>query len=338
MESKKYQLYAVGNAVVDIVVQASDDFLKTHKVSRGLMTLTDYEPQQRLISEFPLSRQFKQSGGSAANTAVAFAQLGGSCFYSCLVGDDELGNFYLRDLQEAGVHTVPEKLLNREGKTATCLVMVSHDGERSMHTHLGVTADFSPSVLQKELLLSSEWVYMEGYLMTGEHGLQTLQQIQSMALEHRFKTALSLSDPLVVRNERDKFRSLLEKGVDFLFCNEEEARMFSGSDQVEDICKCLEEGAKQYAITLGKRGAFLYDGHDYHHIPAKFVQVIDTNGAGDMFAAGFLYGIIQGYTFLEAGEIAIQASSKIVSKLGPRLDARHVKELKARGLDLMQDT
>lgn len=328
MSAKKYQLYAVGNALVDIVVQASDDFIKRHKIKRGVMTLTDYEQQTQLLSEFPIHRRLQQSGGSAANTAVAFAELGGSCLYACLVGDDELGDFYLKDLESAGVHTLAEQSLHAKGKTGTCLVIVSPDAERSMCTYLGVTQDASPALLNRNVLSNSEWIYMEGYLLTGTHGLDTLEEARAIASEEGVRTALSLSDPQVVNNLRDKFHKLLEPGIDLLFCNQDEARLFSESEDVEDICKCLERVAKQYVITLGKRGAFLYDGTSYHHIPSALTQVVDTNGAGDMFAAGFLYGLTQQYSFLKAGEIAIQAASKIVSKLGPRLDRTQISSLK----------
>ena len=328
MKKKKYQLYAVGNALVDVVVQASDDFIKRHKINRGVMTLTDYDQQKQLLSEFPLQRRLQQSGGSAANTAVAFAELGGSSFYACLVGDDELGDFYLKDLASAGVHTLSEHALHTKGKTGTCLVIVSPDAERSMCTYLGVTQDASPQLLNQEALSSSEWLYMEGYLLTGAHGLETLKEAHTIARAEGIHTALSLSDPHVVQSMGDKFHKLLEPGVDLLFSNREEARIFSGSEDMEETTKCLERVAKQYVITLGNRGAFLYDGTSYHHIPATLTQVIDTNGAGDMFAAGFLYGLTHGRSFLESGQIAVHASSKIVSKLGPRLDRTQISSLK----------
>ena len=191
------------------------------------MTLTDYEQQTQLLAEFPLQRRLQQSGGSAANTSVTFAGLGGSCFYACLVGDDELGDFYLKDLQSAGVHTSPQHSLHEHGRTGTCLVIVSPDAERSMCTYLGVTQDAAPRLLNREILNCSEWLYMEGYLLTGADGLETLEEARAIASEDGTRTALSLSDPLVVQNIGDKFRKLLDPGVDLLFCNQEEARIFS---------------------------------------------------------------------------------------------------------------
>ena len=326
---KKYQLYALGNALVDIVVQVSEAFLFEYKVKKGHMTLVDSETQARMLSRFSPSARLCCSGGSAANTAVAFAQLGGRCFYACQLGDDEMGRFYLKDLRAAGVHSFIEKTLLSQGRTGTCLVMVSPDAERSMYTHLGCTGDISAEHVDEKVLQQAEWLYMEGYLLSEEKGTEALFFAKSIAQKHNIQSALSLSDPSIVAQKKDKILTLLEKKVDMLFCNQEEASLFTGTRDLERSCKLLEQFSRRFAITLGEQGALLYDSDtkQSYLVPTPSAQVVDTNGAGDMFAGAFLYGLTKKYSLKAAAQLGCRAASAVVAQLGPRLRPSKLKTL-----------
>ena len=324
---KKYQLYAMGNALVDVVVQVQDAFLQENKIKKGVMTLTDLDSQIKLLDHFPLNKRLQRSGGSAANTAVAFAQMGGKCFYACTVSDDDLGHFYLQDLKKASIQSASHYSVQTSGATGTCLVMVSPDGERSMHTYLGISEAFSQAQLDEKALSDSEWLYMEGYLLTSANGFEALQHAQRLAQKSDTKVALTLSDPFVVQQYRARLEHLVRTGIDLLFCNEEEARIFTKEAKTEAFLPILEALVPNYVVTQGSKGALCYDGHNLSQARAKNVNAIDTNGAGDMFAGAFLYAILHQKPTKVAASIACRAATAVVQQLGPRLNKEQLNAL-----------
>jgi len=323
----KYDVYGIGNALVDMEFETTDEFFNEHDVEKGLMTLVNDERQSYLIEQINSVEVKKQSGGSAANTVIAVNQFGGNSFYSCKVANDEYGHFYLNDLQAAGIHSNLNPQALEPGHTGKCLVMVTSDAERTMNTYLGISSRLDHTVINEEALANSKYLYLEGYLVATEDGVAAMKKAKEIADKHGVKTSITLSDPSIVEYFKPKFEEVIGAGVDFLFCNEEEALNFTETDNLMAARQQLKYVAQRFAITLGKNGVSLFDGDTFIDIESFPVQAIDTNGAGDMFAGAFLYAITHGHSAGQAGKFASLAASRIVSKFGPRLEQEQVKEL-----------
>ncbi len=315
---KKYDVYGLGNALVDMEFEVHDAFLQQNNIDKGVMTLVDEKQQHDLMCQLDAFGGNKASGGSAANTLIAISAMGGKACYSCKVADDELGHFYLHDLSAAGVDCNRDNT-HKNGITGKCLVMVSPDAERTMHTFLGVSSELSPAELDADAIKNAHYCYMEGYLTTSPSAKQANIEARKIAENNGIKTALTFSDPFVVEHFRDDFTQTIGDGIDLLFCNEAEALSYTQKTSIDDAINSIKTFARQFAITLGKAGAVVFDGNNLLEIAPYSVNAIDTNGAGDMFAGAFMYGITHGYDFARAGDLASQASSKIVSQFGPRL-------------------
>jgi len=323
---KKYHVYGVGNALVDMEFEVEDSFFEQNGIEKGVMTLVDEERQYELIAHLDAFDGKKASGGSAANTIIASSYFGGSSFYSCKVSNDELGDFYVHDMKEAGVDSnVGDG--RKDGITGKCLVLVTPDAERTMNTYLGITETFSVDELHQDALCNSEYLYIEGYLVTSATGRHAAIEARKMAEEAGVKTALTFSDPAMVEFFKDGLAEMIGDKVDLLFCNEAEARSWAGTDDLQQALEAIKNIASTYAVTLGSKGALVYDGKNQIEISPHEVKAVDSNGAGDMFAGAFLYGITHGHSFYEAGNIASLASARIVSQFGPRLSAAEHKEI-----------
>ncbi|TCB20028.1 adenosine kinase [Acinetobacter sp. ANC 5045] len=312
-------LFAIGNALIDQEFQVSDDFLIQHSLQKGTMQLTDGETQANLYNNLIKTQRHKgqASGGSAANTTVAFSALGGQAFYACRVGNDELGDIYLKGLNEAGIHTTTKSV--SEGVTGTCMVLVSDDSERTMHTYLGITAELSAAQIDFEPLKTAKWLYIEGYLSTSDTARAAVKQAREIAQANQVKIALTLSDPAMVQYAREGLDELLDDGVDLIFCNQQEAMMYTGTETAEAALEQLKQKSKYIVITLSAQGALIYDGNNAFSVPGRQVTAVDANGAGDAFAGSFLYALNAGLGFQTAAQLAILISSEVVSQFGPRL-------------------
>ena len=322
---KKYDVYGIGNAVVDLVFEVDNQFLEDHKVEKGLMTLVEEDRQDELINAIEIDENMMKGGGSAANTIVAASQFGSKCYYSCKVSNDKFGTFYLNDLEGNKVDTKLTAATAPEGITGKCLVMVTPDAERTMNTFLGITSDFSPTELDEEAIKNSSYIYSEGYLVPSPSGREAMKKGMQLARENGAKVAMSFSDPSMVKFFRNEMIEVVGEGVDLLFCNEEEAMLYTGAENIAEAKKGLEKIAAQFVMTLGDKGAVVYDGQNYTDIAPYKVEAIDTNGAGDMFAGAFLHAITSGQSFAEAGKLASLASSKIVSQFGPRFETNEAQ-------------
>jgi sugar/nucleoside kinase (ribokinase family) len=327
---KKYDVYGLGAALVDTEIEVEDQFLELSNIDKGLMTLVDearqYELLDKLSGHMVASR--RASGGSAANSIIASSYFGASAFYSCKVANDDNGFFYLEDLQNAGV----DSNLNgakEEGITGKCLVMITPDAERTMNTFLGISETLSVNELDLEALENSRYLYMEGYLVTSPTGRNAAIKAREYAEQHGVKTAFSLSDPGMVEFFKDGLAEIIGKGVDLLFCNEDEAMGWADVNTIEEAIEEIKKIAKGFAITRGAKGAVVWNGENLLTIAPNKVKAIDTNGAGDMFAGAFLYALSQGHDFQVAGDLASLASATIVSEFGPRMAAeKHQQVLK----------
>lgn len=327
-------LYAIGNALVDREYSVDEALLADCNLRKGTMQLADATQQHALMTTLNdyTAPTGQVSGGSAANTAFAFAALGGSAFYACRVGNDDAGDFYLADLSSAGVQT--SALSQELGQTGTCLVMVTPDGERTMHTHLGITADLSPDQVDLAPLKDAQYLYIEGYLSTSDSARQAVAVVRELARQQGSKIALSLSDPAMVQYAYDGLLDLIGTGVDVLFCNEMEALLFSKTEQLDDALKVLHQHAPLVVVTLGANGALISQAEDDGWartpvVPHVVAAVLDTNGAGDNFAGGFLFGLSQAMNLTDCGFLASALGAAVVGQYGPRLPRLRYAEILA---------
>jgi sugar/nucleoside kinase (ribokinase family) len=307
------------------------DFLNENSVEKGLMTLIEEDRQQELIQKLVSDGADdvkKQCGGSAANTVIAVSQFGGKSFYSCKVANDEIGKFYLSDLGSNGVDTNLTADTCEDGKTGTCLVMVTPDADRTMNTFLGITGSYSEAQIDYDALKESKWLYVEGYLVTGPTGQDAAMKALDFARKNNIKTAITMSDPNMVKFFKENFDNLLGSGVDLLFCNEDEAIEYTGKDNYKDAREELKKIAKSFVMTLGKKGATVWDGERFIDVDAHVVDAIDSNGAGDMFAGAYLYGITGGLSPEVSANLSSLSCSKLVSQFGPRLETSQILEIK----------
>lgn len=327
---KKYDVTGIGNALVDIEFKVKDQFFLDNQVEKGLMTLVDEDRQNHLMKVINHAEAKKQAGGSAANSVVAVSQFGGKSYYCFRVANDELGHFYLNDLQESGVDSALKVSNLQEGITGKCLVMVTDDSERTMNTFLGITQNFSVNDLNESAIKDSKYLFIEGYLITSENGKTAMKHAKKVAEENGVKVALTFSDPAMVKYFREPFDEVIGASVDLLFANEEEAMLFTCKDNLLEAREEMKKVAKHFVITQGKNGAMIFDGDTFIDIEPYPTTAIDSNGAGDMFAGAFLYGITNGHSYASSGKLASMASSRIVSQFGPRLKWHEAKEILAR--------
>ena len=326
----RYNIYGIGAALVDTEVEVSDTFLANAGIDKGVMTLVDEGRQTELLralasEDIQLQRK---CGGSVCNSVVAASSLGAKTFFSGKVADDSDGALYINDLKEAGVafHAAGQE----SGITGKCLVMVTHDAERTMNTFLGASEALSGREVDQAALLNSEWFYVEGYLVTDEARTAATKAAVDLAKASGVKIAVSLSDPFVVAVFGDALREVIGGGVDLIFCNKDEAMAFTGTDSLEAAAKGLKQYTKTFAITDGAKGAITFDGDTMNQSKGVNAKAIDTNGAGDMFAGAFLYAITSGRDYDWAADLANDCAARVVAQFGPRLEAVQFDKIKTQ--------
>jgi sugar/nucleoside kinase (ribokinase family) len=317
--SKKYNVYGIGNALVDMEFAVTPEDLTALNIDKGVMTLMDAQQQAQVIAHLPPACK-QCCGGSAANTLVALSQLGGKGFYSCKVADDETGAFYLQDLLDCGLDTNLTLDNRPHGITGKCLVLVTPDADRTMNTFLGITSELTKAELNQEAITNSEYLYIEGYLVSSPTAKETAIFAKKTAQEAGVKTSFSLSDPNMVDFFSEGILEIIGDGVDLLFANESEALKMVKSDQIEDAIAYFKNIARNFAITRGKQGSLIFDGNQLIEIPPYPVQPIDTVGAGDMYAGCVLYGITNGLSWAKAGKLASLAAATLIQNYGARLE------------------
>lgn len=317
----KYFVYGLGNALVDKEFEVTDEFLNTHQIEKGLMSLIDSEDSRSLLAKLSAGGELKKQagGGSCANSLVALCQFGSQAFLACRVGDDEGGRFYCSDLQKAGVVSRVQEL-PLSGETGNCLVMVTDDAERTMNTYLGVTAEFSQQELFLEELADATWLYIEGYLVTGDAAREAILKAKATAIQANKKIAMTFSDPAIVKYFKSGVDEVLAgEPIDLLFCNQEEACLYTEETDLDKAASKLLQYAKQVAITRGAQGASVYSGAERIDVLAPAVEAVDSNGAGDMFAGAYLYGLSQAWTAAQSAKFACAAAAEVVQNFGPRI-------------------
>jgi sugar/nucleoside kinase (ribokinase family) len=327
--SMTYHLYAIGNALVDTEYEVSDDQLVAAGVEKRHMTLIDTARRTELLKAVHQVKSHRAGGGSAGNTVVALAQLGGKAFYSCRVADDELGDFYTKDLLSHGVATNLTHTKAPEGQTGSCMVMVTPDAERSMSTFLGATADIDETALHPHDIAKSRVYYMEGYLAASPTGLAAAVKGRDMAKAAGVALATTLSDMSMINYCRSGLDAMVGIDLDYLFCNEEEAQVWCGTTDMAQICQQLGQQALTVCLTRSAKGSIVLEGGQVTEVPAAKVKALDTNGAGDMFAGAFLFAVTHGYSKPQAAWLANQCAAMVVAQYGNRLSQQAMDSLKA---------
>lgn len=323
----RYNVYGLGNALLDIECEVEPDVLQHLGIDKGVMTLLDEDSQNKILSHLDGSVTKRTCGGSAANTMIAISQFGGKTFYSCKVANDEPGQYYLDDLLRCGVDTNLQHHTPEPGITGKCLVFVTPDADRTMNTFLGISSSFTDAELMPDAIAASTYTYIEGYLVTGEHSKQAAIKAREMATAAGQKVALTLSDLNMAKFFKQGLLEMIGPGVDFLFANESEAFQMADTQDLNTAIKHLKTLTKGFAITRGPKGSLIFDGEQLIEIAPFPVKAIDTVGAGDMYAAAVLYGITHGMDWAQAGRLGSLASAKLVTTLGARMATADVQAL-----------
>jgi len=315
---QQYDVAGVGNAIVDVMAPCSDAFLLEHNIAKGVMTLIDEFRAEQLYRALPAPQQI--AGGSAANTLAGFASLGGKGLFVGKVKADPLGESFAASLHELGVHYTTQMAVNGP-PTACCLIAVTPDGHRSMNTYLGASRELVPADIDEREIAAAGVLYIEGYLWDAPEAKAAINKAIGTAKAMRRQVAFSLSDPFCVARWRDEFKALLPT-LDILFANEEEAKALFEVDAFDEALQRLRDWPGIAALTRSEKGCVIARGHEVHVLDAAPVrQVIDTTGAGDQFAAGFLYGLTRGHDPARSGRLGALAAAEVISHYGARPEA-----------------
>jgi sugar/nucleoside kinase (ribokinase family) len=311
----RFDVLTLGNALVDVLVHADDDFVARTGVEPGAMTMVDAARSDEIYAE--MGPAIEISGGSAANTAAGVASFGGNAAYIGRVSDDAFGKVFSHDLRSIGVH-FDTPLATTGSPTGRCLVIVTPDAQRTMCTFLGAGAELDESYIDEALVASSAVTYLEGYVWDPPAAKEAVRRAASIAHRADQHVALTLSDPFCVERHREEFVELIEGHIDILFANEHEITMLYEVDTFDEALHRVRGHCDIAVLTRGASGSVVVAGDDTHVIDAYPADVVDTTGAGDLFAAGFLYGFTHGKPLATCGRLASFAASEVISHLGAR--------------------
>ena len=311
-----YDVFGVGNAIMDMQVRCDDGFLGANGIDKGIMTLVDEARQQAILTALDGHAVNYCSGGSAANTIVGIADMGGSAAYACKTGLDGFGRRYLDEMEALGIAI---EVAADKGQTGSCVVLITPDAQRSMLTHLGISSSLNADDIIESEIAKAKYLYVEGYLFAGDATRAAALKAIELAKANHVKVALTISDPFLIDLCRGDFMELIEGPVDLLFCNKEEARALTGLADPIDCAHAIHRHCENVALTLGGDGSIIMHEGEVLPIEGVTVEAIDTTGAGDMYAAGVLYGITNGLTWKQAGHLGSHAAARIVAQLGARL-------------------
>ena len=313
-----YDLVGIGNALVDIEVQVSDDLVRKLEITKGGMTLSTKENQDEILEQVSNHTQKIVSGGSAANTIHGYSALGGKGYYLGRVADDTFGKHYTDDMKDCGVG-FPGPDTKTEG-TGTCLILITPDSERTMLTHLGISSELHPENVDETIIRESKTVYIEGYLWTGDDTRAAAMKMADAARQVGVPVAFTLSDAFVVNTYKESLVDFIRWKVDILFSNNVEARAMTGEEKDESAFAELKGMVDTLFMTRGAEGSWAANPqHAKIHIDPFQVSAVDTTGAGDLFAAGSLYGLIHNHDLKEAAIIGSYCAAQVVTHMGPRM-------------------
>jgi sugar/nucleoside kinase (ribokinase family) len=312
----RLDVVGIGNALVDVLSHESEEFVVEHDLERGAMQLIDTARAEHLYAA--MSPATEISGGSAANTMVGIASFGGKAAFVGRVNDDQLGNVFGHDLRAAGVEYLTPAAHGGE-PTGRCLIVVTPDAERTLNTYLGASAKLGPDDLDDELVASAQVLYLEGYLWDEPDAKDAFRRAVRVAHDAGNRVAFTLSDAFCVDRHREEFLDLVEHEVDVLFANEAEITSLYEVDEFDDALQRVHDHCEISTLTRSEKGAVIVTRDEVHVVDAHPVTaLVDTTGAGDLYAAGFLYGLTHGYDLGTAGRLGALAASEVISHLGPR--------------------
>jgi sugar/nucleoside kinase (ribokinase family) len=316
MTDSAIDVVGIGNAIVDVIANADDAFLIRQGLDKGAMRLIDEPTAERLYGE--MGPGLECSGGSAANSMVALASLGARSAYIGKVKDDGLGRIFAHDIRASGV-TFESRFATDGAATARCLILVTPDAQRTMNTYLGASTDFGPTDLEPALVGKASVTYLEGYLWDKPAAKEAFRQALRHAHDHGRKVALSLSDAFCVDRHRAEFRALVEQDIDILFANEAEICSLYQVDEFDKALQLVRGHCEIAALTRSEKGSVVVRGDELHVVDAaRVARVVDTTGAGDFYAAGFLYGLTQKFDLARCGRLGALAAAEVIGHFGAR--------------------
>jgi len=311
------KILGVGTALVDVICQVEDSTISALNLTKGSMTLIDESQIQEIRSHF--KNPLITSGGSVCNTIHELNYTSHEAIFYGKVSEDEYGQAFIQDLKKANI-AYKGVIKKNNLPTGCCNILVSPDGERTMATHIGIGSQLHPDELTEDSLQGIDHIYMESYLWDHDLTKQTLKKVGKIAKTMNIETSLSLSDPFCVDRHRNELKEFIEEFVDLVFCNFDEAKMFTQSETMADVSAFFQSFGKKIAMTASAEGAYYFHGETVTHHPAhKIEQVIDTTGAGDNFAAGFLDQYLSGKTIDEALAQGNARAGEVIQQLGPRI-------------------
>ncbi len=310
-----YDVTGVGNAIVDILSNADEKFLGDHKLSKGMMMLVDQEQSKRLFNAAGVVKQ--QSGGSAANTIAGIASFGGKCAFIGKVADDELGKVFRHDMTAQGIDF--RTTAGNDFPTARCMIFITPDAQRTMATYLGISTEIGPDDLDPTKIRNAKVTYLEGYLFDKPLAKDAFNAAAIMAHTAGKLVSLTLSDPFCVDRHREDFQNLVNGHIDVLFSNELELLSLYTSDNFDQALSRIADKTAICCVTRGPQGAvILFHGKKFDIPASPVAKIIDTTGAGDLFAAGFLYGFTQDMDPYQCGMLGAKAAANIIAQVGAR--------------------
>jgi len=318
---KEIFIYGIGNALVDSEYKISDDELKQLNLTKGCMELNDIQNHNRINNE--LKRNYgvvkMMPGGSVANSLYALAQFGENVSFTGRVSKDSVGTTFEESLKFVGMHSAIKQV--ESGTTGECIVLITPDHERTMYTYLGVSSDLSKEDIAKDVILKTEYLLIEGYLVTSEGTNNVAKYCLDIATENNIKKVITLSDPNVVNFFRDNMMELINKSFDIIFCNQQEAYNISSSDNISESIKFLSDYSNEIIITCGNKGAYVYHDGKITHVISDNVTPVDLTGAGDMFLAAYLLSKKNNKTITESIQFANKCAGRIIQKYGAKFDS-----------------
>ena len=313
----RFDVLTIGNAIVDIISRCDDQFLIDNAITKAAMNLIDAERAELLYSR--MGPAIEASGGSAGNTAAGVASFGGRAAYFGKVAEDQLGKIFTHDIRAQGVHyqTQPK---GTNPPTARSMIFVTPDGERSMNTYLGACVELGPEDVEPEVVGAAKVTYFEGYLWDPPRAKEAIVECCRIAHAHGRETSMTLSDSFCVGRYRREFLDLMRSGtVDIVFANREETLSLYETDDFELALGKIAADCKLAAVTMSEEGAMILRGSERVHVPATAIhELVDTTGAGDLFAAGFLHGYTQGRSLADCGHLGCLAAGLVIQQIGPR--------------------
>ena len=313
----RFDVLTVGNAIVDIIARCNDQFLIDNKITKAAMNLIDAERAELLYSR--MGPALEASGGSAGNTAAGVANFGGKAAYFGKVAEDQLGEIFAHDIRAQGVH-YETKAKGTFPPTARSMIFVTEDGERSMNTYLGACVELGPEDVEEEVVADAKVTYFEGYLWDPPRAKEAIRECARIAHANGREMSMTLSDSFCVGRYRDEFLDLMRSGtVDIVFANRDEALSLYETDDFEKALKLIAADCKIAAVTTGKDGAVIVRGNERYVVDAHPIEErVDTTGAGDLFAAGFLFGYTQGRGLEDCAKLGNLAAAIVIEQIGPR--------------------